>query len=127
MKRSTERRSASCAANLSPLAGAKLAPPASIADFGSARLQAAAEPAAITQIDSAAPETDGNTNEDAKRRAGVQSHQRGREGRRRRPLQAQASRAAQRGANTSVPFVPPKPKELERATRIGILRAALGT
>jgi len=98
-----------------------------LADFSSARLQAVAKPAATTQIDSAAPETAGNTNEDARRRAGVQSDQRGRAGSRRRPLRAQASRAAQGGANTSVPFVPPKPKELERATRIGILRAALGT
>src|SRR5204862_5051732 len=64
---------------------------------------------------------------DAKRRAGVQGHQRGRESRRRRQPQAQASRAAQARANTSVPFVPPKPNELERATRIGILRAALAT
>ncbi len=100
---------------------------AGLADFSSARLQAVAKPEANTQIDSAPPETDGNTKDDAKRRAGVQSHQRARESRTRSPPQTQASRAAQVGANTSVPFVPPKPNELERATRIGILRAALGT
>jgi len=64
--------------------------------------------------------------EDAKRSADVQRHQRSRKPET-ETMQAQAARAAQRGANTSVPFVPPKPKELERATRIGILRAALGT
>src|SRR5256885_6995504 len=47
-----------------------------------------------------------------------QRHQRGGESRRRRQPQAQASRAAQARVNTSVPFVPPKPNELERATRI---------
>ena len=37
------------------------------------------------------------------------------------------ARAAQGRANTSVALVPPKPNELESATRIGILRAAFGT
>ncbi len=34
---------------------------------------------------------------------------------------------AQTRARTSVPLVPPKPNELESATRIGILRAVFGT
>src|SRR6185503_97485 len=38
-----------------------------------------------------------------------------------------SSKAQEQRARTSVPLVPPKPNELESATRIGILRAAFGT